>query len=930
MRTTSLFVCLLPLLAVAGCAEAPPPPPATTAAATASPTPPPIPAARLPAGLPPLIDRELFFDDPEISGGQISPDGKFISFRRPYKGVLNIWVKRREEPFQAARPLTADTKRPVTNYFWSEDSKRVLYAQDKGGDENYRIYAVDPAAAPEAATGVPPARDLTPYPGVRAEILDVPESTPGTLIVGLNDRDPQLHDVYKVEIATGKRELVFKNEQNLLGYSFDLKGKLRLGARMTPSGGTEILRVDGNGKKLVSIYTCTADEACAPVRFHKDGKRVYLETNKGDPDLTRLVLFDPRTKREEVVESDPEKQVDFGGARFSDATEELVATYYEGDRLRTYPRTAPFKHDYETVRKALPDGDLSFQSSTEDDRLQIVSVNSDTDPGAVYLYDRATGKVEFLYRPRPKLPTQHLATMKPVRYTARDGVSIPAYLTIPKGVEPRGLPTVLFPHGGPWARDNWGYNGWSQFLANRGYAVLQPNFRGSTGYGKKFLNLGNKQWGTGTMQHDLTDAAKWLADQGIADPKRIAISGGSYGGYATLAGVAFTPDLYAAAVDLVGPSSIITLLKSIPPYWAPAKKMFAVRVGDMDDPAELERLKAQSPLYAAKNIKTPLLVIQGANDPRVKQAESDQIVAAVRDSGHPVEYIVAPDEGHGFAGKENRLAMFTAMETFFARYLGGRYQDSVPPPIAQRLASLTVDVKKVVARPAVREEPAVAKQPTFSGDALRAATFKYAYTGQMMGKKMEGSSTVTVAAGTRADRPIWTINEQSKTSLGEGSDTTVLDKKTLLPIGRSVRQGPATVELEFTPQEARGKMKAGPQEMPINAKLDGAVLVDNMSLHLAIGTLPLAPGYKTTLRSFDLMGAKAELQTLEVKSAEEVTTPAGKFSALLVQVTPAESGGSLLLWVEKAPPHRVLKWNATLPPQRGGGKVSAELVDGGK
>jgi dipeptidyl aminopeptidase/acylaminoacyl peptidase len=926
MRAASLPIRLLAAtIAVASCAEAPTPPPA----APANPSAPA--AAGVPAGLPPLVDRALFFDDPEISGAALSPDGKFITFRRPYKGVVNIWVKRREEPFDAARAITADAKRPVTESFWSEDSKRVLYVQDKGGDENYRIYAVDPAAPADAATGVPPARDLTPYPNVRAEILDVPESAPGTLIVGLNDRDPQLHDVYRVQIATGKRQLMFKNDQNVIGWTFDHKGKLRLGVRMTADGGTELLRVDG--KKLTSVYQCSAQETCDPIRFHKDGRRAYVVTNKGEPDLTRLVLFDPRSKREELVESDPEKQVDFSSARFSDATEELVATFYVGDRLRTYPRDAKFQHDFEVVRKALPEGDLHFQSSTEDDHLQIVSVTSDVDPGAVYLYDRSTGKVDLLYRPRPKLPVEHMASMKAVRYAARDGVSIPAYLTIPKGVNPKNLPTVLLPHGGPWARDEWGYNGWTQFLANRGYVVLQPNFRGSTGYGKKFLNLGNKQWGTGTMQHDLSDAAKWLVDQGISDPRRLAISGGSYGGYATLAGVAFTPDLYAAAVDLVGPSSIITLLHSIPPYWAPLKKIFSVRVGDLDDPADVARLEAQSPLNAVKAIKTPLLIIQGANDPRVKQAESDQIVAALRDNGRSVEYLVAPDEGHGFAGKDNRLAMFTAMERFFAKHLGGRAQDSLPPPLAQRLAAITVDVKSVKVKPVEKTPaPALAKLPPFSGGALHPATLRYAYKGQMRGRDITGSSTVTIAAGKQARRAVWTINEVSKTSVGDITDTTIVDKKTLLPLGRSVRQGPATIDVEFTETEARGKMKAGPQEMPIAAKLDGAVLVDGMPLNLAVGTLPLAPGYRTRLRSFDLMRARAQVQSLIVKGVEEVTTPAGTFSALRVQIAPEEAAGAsgVTLWVERSAPHRVLKSESTLAPQSGGGKVTAELLGSGK
>jgi dipeptidyl aminopeptidase/acylaminoacyl peptidase len=645
----------------------------------------------------PLIDREIFFEDPEITGGQLSPDGKFVLFRRPYQGVMNVWVKRREQPFDAARPITADRKRPVRMVRWTEDSKRVLFLQDEGGNENFHLFSVDPAAPAVAGTGVPPAKDLTPYPNVKAELVDLPENTPGTALVALNDRDPKFHDLYRVDLRTGKRQLVFKNDQNLAGYDTDLRGKLRLAIRQTPDGGTEILRIDG--RKLTPVYACSQLETCYVQRFHKDGKRVYLVTNKGDADLVRLLLFDPATKAEEPVETDPENQVDLMNVVFSDTTEEMVGTVYMGDRLRVYPREETFRKDYELLKRVLPDGDLRNTSGTEDGNLQLVTLESDVDPGAAYLYDRRTGKVDLVYRPRPKLPVQHLAKMTPVRITARDGVRVPGYLTLPRGSSGRNLPTVMVPHGGPWGRDEWGFNGMAQFLANRGYAVLQPNFRGSAGFGKKFLNLGNGQWGTGTMQHDLTDAARWLVSQGISDPRRIGILGGSYGGFATLAGVTFTPDVYAAGVDIVGPSSIPTLLAAIPPYWAPLKKLFAVRVGDIDNPTDLARLKAQSPLYSAHQIRAPLLVIQGANDPRVKQVESDQIVAALRDAGRPVEYLVAPDEGHGFAGQENRLAMYAAIERFLSQHLGGRHQNTMGPAVATRLAAMTVDIRKVAKTP---------------------------------------------------------------------------------------------------------------------------------------------------------------------------------------------------------------------------------------
>jgi dipeptidyl aminopeptidase/acylaminoacyl peptidase len=647
-------------------------------------------AAKEAAGLPPLLDREIFFGDPEVAFAALSPDAKFVAFAKPLDGVLNVWVKGLREPFSSARPMTADKARPVTNFFWSEDSRYLLFVQDQAGDENHRVYAVDPAAAPAAGSKVPAARDLTPYKGVQARILAVPENAPNFILVALNDRDPRLHDVYRIDLRTAERTLVFKNDQNVAGWVADLDGNLRLGERVRDDGSHEVLRVAGD--KLEPVYECGSEETCEALRFHRDGRRAYLKSDKGDVDKSQLLLLDVASGKVEVVESDPEKQVDFAGAIFSRKTNDLIATRYTGDRERIYPRDETFAADVKRLRAALPEGDLFFRQPSKDDNTWIVKSIMDTDNGPNYLYDRSTGKVELLYRPYPNLPAEHMAHMKAVRYKARDGVEIPAYLTLPKGVAAKNLPVVIMPHGGPWGRDVWGFDGVTQFLANRGYAVLQPNFRASEGFGKKFLNLGNDQWGTGTMQHDLTDGVRWLVDQGIADPRRVAIMGGSYGGYATLAGLAFTPDVYAAGVSIVGPSSIITLLQSVPPYWEPIKKMFAVRVGDLDDPKDMERLRSQSPLYSADKIKAPLLVIQGANDPRVKKAESDRIVVAMRDRGRPVEYLVAADEGHGFAGRMNNIATYAKVEEFLAKHIGGRYQKEMRAEIQDKLKTLTVDV----------------------------------------------------------------------------------------------------------------------------------------------------------------------------------------------------------------------------------------------
>ena len=638
--------------------------------------------------LPPLLDRELFFDDADIDGARLSPDGKSIMFRQRHDGVMNVWVKSIDEPFEKARPMTADS-RPVHGFFWSRDSRLILYVQDQDGDENFNLYAVNPAHEPDPETGVPSPTIITEYRGVQTRILSVPREDHEHIIIGINERDPSLHDAYKVNLSTGKRQLIFENTHNITGWTFDDYGNLRFVSRQTPDGGSEILMVKGD--ELEQVYQVAFGESAWISRFCEDNERVYMVTNKGDDvDLSRLVIFDPETGRKDLVEKDPEGEVDFGGAVFSEITHELLATFYIGDKARIYFHNKQFKEDYEQIRAQIPDGDIHFRSRSDDENTWLIVVSRDIDPGSVYTFDRNTQEADLLYRSRPDLPSEHLAYMEPIRYKSKDGLSIPAYLTLPRGPEPRNLALVVLPHGGPWVRDVWGYDPQVQFLANRGYAVLQPNFRGSSGFGKSFLNAGNQEWGTGYMQHDITAGVKYLIDKGIADSERVAIYGTSYGGFAALSGLAFTPDLYAAGISNVGPSSIITLIESVPPYWLPAIRSFHLRVGDPDDPEDRARLKEQSPLFSADQIRAPLLVVQGANDPRVIQRESDQIVEVLREKGRQVHYLVAPDEGHGFTARENRLAFFVKMERFFARYIGGRYQVHVDPDIAQRLEQITV------------------------------------------------------------------------------------------------------------------------------------------------------------------------------------------------------------------------------------------------
>jgi dipeptidyl aminopeptidase/acylaminoacyl peptidase len=758
----------------------------------------------------------------------------------------------------------------------------------------------------------------------------VPEKRPDVIIVGLNDRDKAYHDVYRVQLATGERELLIENTQKVGFWLYDRSGNVRLAYRQKEDGGNEILRVDG--KDLKSIHETTYLESAFPFGFDAAEKRVYLQTNKGDDvDLSRLELIDPASGKTEVIESDPEKQVDIEGAVFDEQTHELMATYYVGDRIRIYPKTDRAREDLKRMKKKLPDGDFEIGSSTRDMRYSLVHVNSDVEPGAAYLYDRTTGAFTLQYRVREKLPREHLANMKPVRYPARDGMTIPAYLTLPKGVPAKNLPLVIHPHGGPWSRDTWGYDGYAQFLANRGYAVLQPNFRSSSGYGKKFLNAGNHQWGTGAMQHDLTDGVKYLIEKGIADPKRVAIYGGSYGGYASLSGVAFTPDLYACAIPYVAPSSLITLIESFPAYWRPfLKGSWYLRVGDPANESERKDLEARSPIHSIDKIRVPLLVVHGANDPRVKQAESDAIVIALRDKGHPVEYIVAPDEGHGFRAPNNRMSLAVAMERFLAKHLGGRAQQDVPAPLAEHLAKITVDVKTVTLAKgpdaALLARATSGPLPAADGKAVRPEVLEYAVKMDMGGRSMEMSVKRTVEESMREAKACWRVTDVVTMPMGSMTSSYDLDRQSLVPV-RFEASGMATSKLDFTATSVTGEMGAGGQSMPVNAKLDAPVFGDDAAFVLVLSALPLAAGYETTYRTFEASKQKARPMRLKVGAAQSVSVPAGTFEALVVETEPldGEEGGRTTLHVTREAPHRVVKSSAKLPAQMGGGTMTSEL-----
>lgn len=867
------------------------------------------------SGLPPIIDRDLIFGDPEIAGAQISPDGHYLAFLKPWHETRNVYVKAVSEPFSAARLMTTETKRPVAGYLWTRDSKDIVYVKDNAGDENYNVYAVDPAAQPAAVADAPPSRDLTGLKGVRVELFAAPRSEPDALYIGINDRDKAWHDLYKVKISTGEKTLLRKNTDRITGWSFDNKDQLRLATRNAENGDTEILRVDLD--KLTPIYSCNVFETCNPLHFLPDDSKVYIESNKGT-DLVSLLLLDPATGSTTLVESDPLHKVDFGGALFDQTTDELIETWYTDARTKTYFKDKAYGADYRWLEKKYTGKDILVSSSTRDEQTWLVNATSDTEPGDVFIFDRKSRIISPQYKAREKLPRESLAQMKPVSYRSSDGLEIPAYLTLPRGVPARNLPTVIVPHGGPWGRDDWGYNSIAQFLANRGYAVLMPNFRGSTGYGRKFLDAGNLEWGK-KMQDDVTWGVRYLVEQGIADPKRVGILGGSYGGYATLAGVAFTPETYAAAVDVCGPSNLISLMGSIPPYWEAARKTFTMRMGDPGTPDGQKLLAAASPLNSAGHIKTPLLVAQGANDPRVNRREAEQIVIALRDRGFPVEYILAPDEGHGFARPVNMLALMAASEQFLALHLNGRYQEGGSPEEVTRLKEITVDPATVVLAPKIDVSAVGAPKPATE---LMPGTHHFDVTISMGGQQMKIKITTTVAdAGTA-----WTDTSEMETPQGNATDKATVEKTTLLLQKRSIQQGPMNIDVDFAGGKATGKMSMNGKDTPVNADLGGPIFADDAGGDDLIACLPLAEGYTTTFRNFDVEKQKVKVVQLKVTGAESVTVPAGTFNAWKVEVTSADGGADKkTAWVTKDT-HKVVKVVAVLASM-GGATVTEEATD---
>ncbi|MEG4961439.1 MULTISPECIES: S9 family peptidase [unclassified Microcoleus] len=609
--------------------------------------------------LPPLVQRDILFGNPEKTSPKLSPDGKYIAYIAPDENNV-LQVRLRTVGQADDRQLTADKKRGIRIFFWTYSGEELIYQQDIDGDEKWHLFSVNIQSNL--------VRDLTPFQGVRAHPIALDRNFPNEILVEMNISDRRKHDVYRINLQNGAVELDTDNPGNIMGWTWiaDAQFQVRAATATNADGSTELLFRETADKSWESLRRWGPDDEGGAVMFSKNGKILYIIGNH-DANAKRSIALDLETKQETDIASDPE--YDVGDILIHPTKREIQAVSFYKDKQEWQILDQSITEDFEAIGKFRP-GEFDLTSRNLADTTWLIAYRTDDGPVYYYAYDRASKTFTFLFSNQPKLEGLPLSSMEPISYTARDGLTIHGYLTKPIGVS-TPVPTVLLVHGGPSARDIWGYNPQAQWLANRGYAVLQINFRGSTGYGKAFLNAGNREWAA-KMHDDLLDGVNWLVETGIAQQDKIAIMGGSYGGYAALVGLTFSPDVFACAVDIVGPSNLITLLQTIPPYWEPRKASLYHRVGNLE--TEPDFLKSRSPLSFVDRIQKPLLIAQGANDPRVKVAESEQIVNAMKQAGKPVEYVLYTDEGHGFARPENRLHFYAIAEEFLAKYLGGRFE----------------------------------------------------------------------------------------------------------------------------------------------------------------------------------------------------------------------------------------------------------------
>ncbi len=885
----------------------------------------------------PLLDRGQFFEDPVVSDLKISPDGRLIAFFAPFAGERQLWLSRLHLGVDSAVRVSDG---PAQSFAWSRDSRYLLFLRDEGGNENFHLYAVE---ADTLGTGVP--ADLTPEAGVQARIYALPDSEPGIVVAGLNDRDPRSHDVYRIGIPSGARELIRQNDDEIADWVTDLDGIPRLAVRYGPDGGTELLRVDGD--TLTPAFGCLPDETCMPLRYHQANRRVYVVTDQGERERTELVLFHPETFEIEFVDSDPEASVDFGEAVFEPGSDVLVATVYHDDTTRIYAQDSVFAIDLEWLAERQSVGSLRLESASANDALWILKEQNDTNPGTYYLYNRWYDTVEPLAEAMPALAPSYLASSSWVSYRTSDGENIRALLTLPRRDSVVNLPAVILTHDGPEDRVCKSFDPMVQFLANRGYAVLQPNYRGSSGFGKEFLASGNRSWGTGVAQQDLTDGVRFLVGEGIADEGRVGILGFGYGGYSALAGLAFTPELYAAGAAVGAMTDLSSFVTDASEYEQLSSTLTHHRIGDPDIPDDHSRLESQSPLRAVGEVTRPTLLAHGVNDPRVSATHSERMVAALRSAGRDAEYLRVAGEGRRFRNVTNRSALAAALERFFGEHLGGRVQQALAGDLGEVLANITIDAGEPLGAAALA---LTAPLPATNGASVEPATLVYRISTSDGG---ETELTRTVVDETLEGREIWRVIDSTLVPVlaafefdstqfmddnfefepeltGElmaAADTVDVDRTSLLPLRRRTG-GLSSMSVDFSADRVTGEIFVSDFVDDIDVPLEAPVFSDGLGLDVAVAGLPLAEGYQTGLRSFDVQLGQVVPQILSVTGTERVETAAGTFDVYRVTLEPVgmRYAEPRSLLVRQEAPHILIRSVIQVQSEFGNYDQTTELI----
>jgi dipeptidyl aminopeptidase/acylaminoacyl peptidase len=855
----------------------------------------------------PLIDRELFFNYPEIRNAKLSPDGRMIAFLKASKGIMNIWVKNVNESMGKSRVLTTSDY-PLSDFSWTADSKLILFAHSIWENENFNVYAVDPNESVDSLSdGTPTVRNLTPLDSVSTVLYQVSRKNPDMAWVGVNSRDKKWYDLYSLEISSGSLKLIRRNKDSITRWIFDWTENPQVGIRYHTSDSTaEFLRLNKDGSST-KIFESSILDIAEPLNYSSDNQWIYIRTNRGqNQDLVKLIMENLSTMKMVDVEEDPLQKVDLEDCIFSHATHEPIFTTYTDNRVRTYFKDSSLESDFQFLQKKYPGREINFLSFSDNDSLILFSTEADDRLPQVYLFDRNQKQVSLQFIPQSGLRPyeSHFSKMQPIVYQSSDGSNISGYLTMPRGFGSKNLPVIILPHGGPWSRDRWGFNNVVQWLANRGYAVLQVNFRGSAGFGKKFLNAGNRQWGT-LMQDDITWGVNELIGRGIADPKRVGILGANFGGYAVLAGLTFTSDVYAAGVDINGPSNLLLTYSSLPPSWSGTKKIFQTRVGDTTTQAARNLLMKQSPMLADSSIRTPLMIVYGTNDPMVTKNENDHIVVTMRDSNRKVEYLILPGDSYPFTNISNEMASVARIENFFGKYLRGRSQESMKPETARRLKEIQQDIANTTVGVALPVS-AMASFPNPSSD-LAAGNYNYTILVEVPGRRVPLAMTRLIMSDS-ADN--WVVTDQITGQTGDQADEATYQKGSLKPEFRRTQQRGKTAEYSFNGTEITTNLP----DKTVSASVDGAYLHDGAGMDLLIARLPLKEGYRS---GFYLIGddGKAKLYQIRVIGKDTINNE----SCLIVELTNADNTGiSTKLWInmEHKMAYRMIVPLAALPGSR--------------